>query len=192
MCTASCRNISKGKNMSLFISALGPSLETFLKFKNSIGIQYNASAQWCLKSLDRYNFKHGNSTVLCKSLVVGWSIERSEHSNSKCGPWISPVREFGRYLRSMGDLDAYVLEYPVSQNSFRPEVYLLSDIEIQRFFKECDSYVLRKKTVFSIAAVRGVVKPDISVVKMSTLVTVIWISYNQKDIETVGYFYRMS
>lgn len=132
--------------MSLFISALGPSLETFLKFKNSIGIQYNASAQWCLKSLDRYNFKHGNSTVLCKSLVVGWSIERSEHSNSKCGPWISPVREFGRYLRSMGDLDAYVLEYPVSQNSFRPEVYLLSDIEIQRFFKECDSYVLRKKT----------------------------------------------
>lgn len=93
--------------MSLFISALGPSLETFLKFKNSIGIQYNASAQWCLKSLDRYNFKHGNSTVLCKSLVVGWSIERSEHSNSKCGPWISPVREFGRYLRSMGDLDAY-------------------------------------------------------------------------------------
>lgn len=85
-------------------------------------------------------------TVLCKSLVVGWSIERSEHSNSKCGPWISPVREFGRYLRSMGDLDAYVLEYPVSQNSFRPEVYLLSDIEIQRFFKECDSYVLRKKT----------------------------------------------
>lgn len=132
--------------MSLFISALGPSLETFLKFKNSIGIQYNASAQWCLKSLDRYNFKHGNNTVLCKSLVVGWSIERSEHSNSKCGPWISPVREFGRYLRSMGDLDAYVLEYPVSQNSFRPEVYLLSDIEIQRFFKECDSYVLRKKT----------------------------------------------
>ena len=97
-------------------------------------------------TLDRYNFKHGNSTVLCKSLVVGWSIERSEHSNSKCGPWISPVREFGRYLRSMGDLDAYVLEYPVSQNSFRPEVYLLSDIEIQRFFKECDSYVLRKKT----------------------------------------------
>ena len=88
--------------MSLFISALGPSLETFLKFKNSIGIQYNASAQWCLKSLDRYNFKHGNNTVLCKSLVVGWSIERSEHSNSKCGPWISPVREFGRYLRSMG------------------------------------------------------------------------------------------
>ena len=132
--------------MSLFISALGPSLETFLKFKNSIGIQYNTSAQWCLKSLDRYNFKHGNNTVLCKSLVVGWSIERSEHSNSKCGPWISPVREFGRYLRSMGDLDAYVLEYPVSQNSFRPEVYLLSDIEIQRFFKECDSYVLRKKT----------------------------------------------
>ena len=74
---------------------------------------------------------------------------------------------------------------------------------LQRFSKECDSYVLRKKTpgrpyvirpctVFSIAAVRGVVKPDISVVKMSTLVTVIWISYNQKDIETVGYFYRMS
>lgn len=47
---------------------------------------------------------------------------------------------------------------------------------------------IRPCTVFSIAAVRGVVKPDISVVKMSTLVTVIWISYNQKDIETVGYF----
>ena len=64
--------------MSLFISALGPSLEAFIKFKHSIGIQYSASVQWYLKSLDRYNFEHGNSPVLCKSLVVGWSIERSE------------------------------------------------------------------------------------------------------------------
>ena len=77
--------------MSLFISALGPSLEAFIKFKHSIGIQYSASVQWYLKSLDRYNFEHGNSPVLCKSLVVGWSIERSEHSNSKRGYWISPV-----------------------------------------------------------------------------------------------------
>ena len=78
--------------MSLFISALVPSLEAFIKFKHSIGIQYSASVQWYLKSLDRYNFEHGNSPVLCKSLVVGWSIERSEHSNSKRGYWISPVR----------------------------------------------------------------------------------------------------
>lgn len=132
--------------MSLFISALGPSLEAFIKFKHSIGIQYSASVQWYLKSLDRYNFEHGNSPVLCKSLVVGWSIERSEHSNSKRGYWISPVREFGRYLQCMGDSDAYILESPVSRNSYRPEVYLLSNSEIQRFFKECDSYVLRKKT----------------------------------------------
>ena len=184
--------------MSLFISALGPSLETFLKFKNSIGIQYNASAQWCLKSLDRYNFKHGNSTVLCKSLVVGWSIERSEHSNSKCGPWISPVREFGRYLRSMGDLDAYVLEYPVSQKFTCCPTSRYNDF-LKNVTHTCSErkhqgvlMFIRPCTVFSIAAVRGVVKPDISVVKMSTLVTVIWISYNQKDIETVGYFYRMS
>lgn len=98
--------------MSLFISALGPSLEAFIKFKHSIGIQYSASVQWYLKSLDRYNFEHGNSPVLCKSLVVGWSIERSEHSNSKRGYWISPVREFGRYLQCMGDSDAYILESP--------------------------------------------------------------------------------
>ena len=78
--------------MSLFISALGPSLEAFLKFKNSIGIQYTASVRWYLKSLDQYNFKHGNSAVLCKSLVVGWSIEQSERSDSKRGSWISPVR----------------------------------------------------------------------------------------------------
>ena len=44
----------------------------------------------------------------------------------------------------MGDSDAYVLEYSVPQNSFRPEVYLFSESEIQRFFKECDTYVLRK------------------------------------------------
>ncbi len=78
--------------------------------------------------------------------MVGWSIEQSERSDSKRGSWISPVREFGRYLQCMGDSDAYILESPVPRNSFRPEIYLLSNSEIQRFFKECDSYVLRKKT----------------------------------------------
>ena len=46
---------------------------------------------------------------------------------------------------SRRDSDAYVLECRFPQNSYRPEVYLLSDSEIQRFFEVCDSYMLQRK-----------------------------------------------
>ena len=58
---------------------------------------------------------------------------------------------YGRFVRLInsfylhGTFDFSMVESPVPRNSYRPEVYLLSDSEIQRFFKECDSYVLQKK-----------------------------------------------
>ena len=66
----------------------------------------------------------------------------------------------------MGDLDAYVLEYPVSQNSFRPEVYLLT--ELFRIFGDSTRirilYVLfeAEMCVCDIAALLGMTQSAIS------------------------------
>jgi len=126
-----------------FISALAPQLESFLEFKHSIGIQYK-SASCHLRSLDEYNFSNGNSSSLNKETVEGWAAAKSCKSTTLDRSWISPIREFGRYLHSIGVPDAYVLGDKYRIQSYHAEVYLMSEAEIPAFFKECDSYVRRK------------------------------------------------
>ena len=73
-------------------------------------------------------------------------MQHANKSTTGDRSWISPIREFGRYLQSIGLKDAYVLDGRFTIQRYHAEVYLMSDNEIQIFFKECDSYVLRKKT----------------------------------------------
>ena len=128
--------------MSNFVSNLAPKLNDFIKFKNSLGIQY-ASSRYYLKQLDKYNLKHGNYDVLRKDITEGWANQHSSKTISRGRSWIPPIREFGRYLQSMGYQDNYILDDRYIVQPYRAEVYLMRDDEIQAFFKECDSYVLK-------------------------------------------------
>jgi len=128
--------------MSDFVSNLAPKLNDFIKFKNSLGIQY-ASSRYYLKQLDKYNLEHGNYDVLRKDITEGWANQHSSKTISRDRSWIPPVREFGRYLQSMGYQDNYILDDCYIVQPYRAEVYLMRDDEIRAFFKECDSYVLK-------------------------------------------------
>lgn len=78
-------------------------------------------------------------------MAEGWALWHAGKSESQDRSWIPPIREFGRYLRSIGESDAYVLDDRFSIQHYHAEVYLITDEEIQAFFKACDSYVLRTK-----------------------------------------------
>src|SRR5699024_2609615 len=78
-------------------------------------------------------------------LAEGWALWHAGKSESQDRSWIPPIREFGRYLRSIGESDAYVLDDRFSIQHYHAEVYLITDEEIQAFFKSCDSYVLCTK-----------------------------------------------
>lgn len=129
--------------MNNFISNLAPQIEDFIKFKRSLGIQYK-TGYYYLKQLDRYNYEHGNYSELRKDITESWAMLHACKSTTGDRSWISPVREFGRYLKSIGHEDAYSLDDRFTIQRYHAEVYLMSDNEIQAFFKECDSYVLQK------------------------------------------------
>ena len=128
--------------MITYISNISDKIEAFLNFKNSLGIKYQAPRS-ILKNLDRYNLNHENESELSKSLVEGWADYYAARSESQDRSWVSPIREFGRYLNSTGDRAAYILDDRYNIQRYQAEVYLLTEKEIQQFFEECDRFVLR-------------------------------------------------
>ena len=132
--------------MSIYISNLASMIENFIKFKNALGIQYKTSVYY-LKQLDIYNCSHGNANILTKEITEGWALQYAAKTTSEDRSWISPIKEFGRYLRSIGYPDTYVLDDRFKIQSYHAEVYLMTQAEIQAFFDECDRFVLRHKAV---------------------------------------------
>lgn len=132
--------------MNTYISKLAIMLENFIKYKNALGIKYESSIYY-LKQLDKYNYSHGNASTLTKEIAEGWALQCAAKTISECRSWVSPIREFGRYLRSIGYPDAYVLDHRFKIQNYHAEVYLMTKTEIQAFFDECDRFVLRPKVV---------------------------------------------
>lgn len=137
-------HLEGGERMRAFISALASKLNDFVAYKNALGIKYDTSRVHLLE-LDRFNFEHGNYGSLTKEMTEGWAIWHAGKTESQDRSWIPPIRELGRYLRSIGDNEAYVLDDRFSIQHYHAEVYLMTEKEIQTFFRECDSFVLRAK-----------------------------------------------
>lgn len=132
--------------MSIYISNLASMIENFIKFKNALGVQYKTSVYY-LKQLDIYNYSHGNASILTKEVTEGWALQYAAKNISGDRSWVSPIREFGRYLRSIGYPDTYILDDRFKIQRYHAEVYLMTRAEIQAFFDECDHFVLRHKAV---------------------------------------------
>lgn len=132
--------------MSKYISNLAPLITHFIEFKNALGIEYKTSSYY-LKQLDLYNYEHKNLSILDLKTAEGWAVSHAEKSVTGDRSWISPIREFGRYLQSIGYEDAYVLDNRFTIQRYHAEVYLMTESEIQSFFEECDRYVLRHKVL---------------------------------------------
>jgi len=130
--------------MKDFISKLAGRLNDFLDYKHALGIKYDTCRVHLLE-LDNYNLEHGNYDTLTKEVAESWAVWHAEKFESQDRSWIPPIREFGRYLQSIGETDAYVLDNRFSIQHYHAEVYIMTNDEIQAFFKECDTYVLRTR-----------------------------------------------
>lgn len=126
--------------MREFSSNLSTHLVGFLAFKHSMGIQYK-TCEYYRWRLVRFNLENGNRSTLTEDVVTGWLLKMEERAESQNRSWIPPVREFGRYLRSMGFKDAYLVGDSFVIRKYHAQTYLMEDSEIQAFFKECDSFV---------------------------------------------------
>ncbi len=130
--------------MRTFVSKLAYKLNDFIAYKNVLEIKYDTSHLYLL-DLNQYNVEHANYDSLTKEVTEGWAIWHAGKSESQDRSWIPPIREFGRYLRSIGERDAYILDDRFSIQHYHAEVYLMTNEEIRAFFKKCNAYVLRTK-----------------------------------------------
>jgi integrase len=121
-------------------SNLSPHLADFLAFKHSMGIKYKTCEHY-LWRFDRFNFENGNPSTLTKDVVTRWLLRMAGETESQNRSWIPPIREFGRYLQSMGFKDAYVVDDNFVIRRYHAETYLMANSEIKAFFKECASFV---------------------------------------------------
>ena len=131
--------------MTKFQSRLAEKIILFLEFKHSIGIIYK-TGEWTLCDFDRYNLEHGNYDYLEKETVEGWIHHKKERSKSQYMGYMSYIRELGKYMNSQDNI-SYILSDKYKAVRYKSNVYLFSDVELQRFFNHIDIYSKTASTI---------------------------------------------
>jgi integrase len=120
----------------VFRSKLARSILAFMEHKHNMGYKYSTE-EYHLSTLDRYCASHGLGPQLSRELVEGWIFEKEDLTPSSYRDYLSPVREFGRFLMACGDAEAYVVSDRFVSRRHRPTPYYLTEYEIRRFFDAC-------------------------------------------------------
>lgn len=119
-------------------SALASDIRSFLEFKAAAGVG-GKSMRWYLRDLDGWCEEHGMSE-LDRATVEGYVLQKLGRTGTGYTKWVSYLREFARWLQLNGHPGAYVLPYGFGGSATRPLPYLLSEAEIEAFFRAAASY----------------------------------------------------
>lgn len=114
-----------------FVSVFAAPLDAYLAFKAAMGC-YGTSRVWYLRQFDHYCAAHDRA-VFDRDTVEGWVRQQLQRSG-RHRSWMSYIRDFGRWLRTHGDPDAYVLSEQWKAPFVPADPYLLTEQEIEAFF----------------------------------------------------------
>jgi integrase len=117
-----------------FKSGLAEDIHAFLLHKRSLGYKYQ-SGEFTLHELDSYCYSSGLEAKLNRNLVESWIIAKEAAHPSPYRSYISPVREFGRFLQDGRDPNAYIVADRFTMRNYRPTPYFLTETEISSFFR---------------------------------------------------------
>jgi integrase len=122
----------------IFKSAFAGEINAFLNHKRELGWKYNSGAQ-TLSELDRYCVTRDYAGEFSRELVEAWIIDKETLRPSPYRHYLSSIREFGRFLKSSGHPDAYIVSDRFTSRNIRPTPYFLSEKEIDLFFTVCEN-----------------------------------------------------
>ncbi len=114
-----------------FNSEFGALLDEYVEFKRAMGFN-GASRIWYLRRFDAYCAERALS-VFDRETVEGW-VTAQLATSGQYRSWMSYIRDFGRWLRARGHLDAYVLSDQWKARFVPAHPYLLTQREIEAFF----------------------------------------------------------
>ena len=116
-----------------FTSVFARELTRYLAFKQSMGC-YGDSRIWYLRSFDIYCTEHEVASF-DQQAIEGWVMFKKSSQPGSSPSWMSYIRDFGRWMRTHGNPEAYVLAESWKSGFFRSQPYLLSREEISLFFQ---------------------------------------------------------
>jgi len=115
-----------------FTSVFAEELRRYLAFKQGMGC-YGSSRIWYLRSFDAYCTEHA-VTSFDQHAVEDWVVFKKSSQPGSAPSWMSYIRDFGRWMRTHDNPEAYVLTESWRAGFVRSQPYLLSREEIKLFF----------------------------------------------------------
>lgn len=114
-----------------FTSVFAADLDDYLEFKEALGF-YGHSRIVYLQRFDAYCTTHG-LRVFDRATVEGW-VRSELDCSAKSRSWISYIRDFGRWVHTHRDPNAYILSEQWKAPFVRATPYLFTRHEVERFF----------------------------------------------------------
>ncbi|MBX9744486.1 MAG: tyrosine-type recombinase/integrase [Chlamydiales bacterium] len=112
-------------------------IQNYIELKQAIGYKYDAEASH-LKRFDRFTLdKYPEATGLTKEIVLDWCSKKDYEAQANQCSRASIVREFGKYLDSIG-VKVYIIPkgYYSTEPQYMPYIYTID--ELAKFFAETD------------------------------------------------------
>ncbi len=106
--------------------------------KRAIGYTYE-NAEYYLKRFDRHCALHPGSIAFSRDLVLGWAKSKDGEDPAAHRVRLSVVRELGKYMQSLGVVDAFVLPTALHRKIDRYVPHFFTKEELAAFFMACDS-----------------------------------------------------
>ena len=91
-----------------YSSLFAPFISGLVTTKRAVGYAYE-SAEFYLHDFDRYAARHPAFQSLGRELVHGWAKAKDGENLAGHRGRLSPIRELGKYMQSLGVADAFVL-----------------------------------------------------------------------------------
>ena len=126
-----------------FDSGFASRLNSFIEHKKALGYPYNGSI-WILKIFDAFCVEHyPGESRLTKEICLSWSVRKSNECNNSFRNRIYPIREFARYLNSIGE-DAYLIPADLVKKGYPAIPHIYSTGELSAIWNVVDHIPIKK------------------------------------------------
>ncbi len=101
-----------------YSSVFAPYISGLVAIKRAVGYTYE-TAEFYLQNFDNHCSLHAKCRSLSKELVLGWAMAKDGENPGTHQVRISPIRELGKHMHSLGVSDAFVLPTSMSRKMER-------------------------------------------------------------------------
>ena len=121
-----------------YSSVFASYISGLVAIKRAVGYTYE-TAEFYLQNFDSHCSLHAKCKTLSRELVLGWAMAKDSENPGTHQVRISPIRELGKHMQSLGVSDAFVLPTSMSRKVERYVPHFFTTQELTAFFAASDN-----------------------------------------------------